>query len=106
MNELTVSNEAAKDSAELQRRIEEDGYLFFRGLLDANRLMSLRREMLELMQDGGWLPAPTQYWESQTSTREAPKGIPDTQTFIIRSIVCNRSMRWHIVQRSWTYCNK
>ena len=59
MNELTVSNEALTDSAELQQRMKNDGYLFFRQLLDADRLMNLRREMLELMQQGGWLVAGT-----------------------------------------------
>jgi len=53
--ELRVSNEAQDDVSELRRRLDEDGYLFFRRLLDPDRLMSLRREMLTVMQDGGWL---------------------------------------------------
>jgi ectoine hydroxylase-related dioxygenase (phytanoyl-CoA dioxygenase family) len=59
MNELVVSNEILTDAAKLQSRLAEDGYLFFRGLLNAERLMELRREMLTLMQAGGWLVAGT-----------------------------------------------
>jgi hypothetical protein len=53
--ELRQSNDVQDDAAELQRRLAEDGYLFFRGLLDRHRLLNLRREMLTLMQAGGWL---------------------------------------------------
>ncbi len=53
--ELRSSNDVEDDAQELQRRMEEDGYLFFRRLLDPQQLLSLRREMLTLMQAGGWL---------------------------------------------------
>jgi ectoine hydroxylase-related dioxygenase (phytanoyl-CoA dioxygenase family) len=53
--ELRTSNDARNDAVELRQRLEEDGYLFFRQLLDPDRLLNLRREMLTLMQKGGWL---------------------------------------------------
>lgn len=49
------SNDARQDAAELRRRLQADGYLFFRGLLDAGRLLALRREILELCRAHGWL---------------------------------------------------
>lgn len=55
LSELEVSNSIIDDAEQLQRRLEEDGYLFFRQLLDPDRLLSLRREMLTVMQAGGWL---------------------------------------------------
>lgn len=55
LRELRQSNDVQRDTAELQRRLEEDGYLFLRGLLDREQLLSLRRQMLTLMQAGGWL---------------------------------------------------
>ena len=57
--ELRVSNDARDNIAELRQRLENDGYLFFRRLLEPDRLWSLRREMLEIMQRGGWLVAGT-----------------------------------------------
>jgi hypothetical protein len=59
LQELKESNDARDDVVELRRRMSEDGYLFFRRLLDPDQLMSLRREMLSLMQAGGWLISGT-----------------------------------------------
>lgn len=53
--ELRESNDALNDDAELRRRLDEDGYVFFRRLQDPEKLLKLRREMLTEMQKGGWL---------------------------------------------------
>lgn len=53
--ELTVSNDVQDNAAELQNRLDQDGYLFFRKLLNPERLIELRRQMLTVMQAGGWL---------------------------------------------------
>ena len=55
IREFRVSNDALPDAGELRRRMAADGYLFFRGLLDPDRLRELRREMLEAIAAGGWL---------------------------------------------------
>tara|TARA_B100000809_G_scaffold229825_1_gene243717 strand:+ start:1536 stop:2579 length:1044 start_codon:yes stop_codon:yes gene_type:complete len=57
--EFRVSNDALEDAGELRRRIDDDGYLFFRQLQDPGKLLDLRREMLTVMQEGGWLVADT-----------------------------------------------
>ncbi|MEE2990388.1 MAG: phytanoyl-CoA dioxygenase family protein [Planctomycetota bacterium] len=57
--EFLVSNDALQDVGELRRRIDEDGYLFFRQLQNPGKLLELRREMLTVMQQGGWLVAET-----------------------------------------------
>lgn len=54
-DELVESNEIMHDPVALNERLEQDGYLFFRRLLDPARVLSLRREMLVRMQEGGWL---------------------------------------------------
>ncbi len=59
LTELRVSSDAIADAAELRKRLNEDGYLFFRRLLDPDRLWDLRRHMLSVMQAGGWLVAGT-----------------------------------------------
>src|SRR5574341_202796 len=39
----------------LRKRLEENGYLFFRSLLDHEPLLRVRRQMLEICQKHGWL---------------------------------------------------
>ena len=57
--ELRVSNDAFDDPAEIRRRMDAEGYLFFKGLQDKDKLMSLRKDMLTVMMEGGWLVAGT-----------------------------------------------
>jgi ectoine hydroxylase-related dioxygenase (phytanoyl-CoA dioxygenase family) len=45
--ELRPSNELLSDSVALRNRLNEDGYLFLRGLLDRTKVLAARREMLE-----------------------------------------------------------
>ena len=56
---LRVSNDALDDPNELQRRIADEGYLFFKQLMPADRLRALRREMMSAIQQAGWLIADT-----------------------------------------------
>ena len=53
--ELLESNDLIDAPSELQQRLERDGYLFFRHLIDAEHLLDLRRQMLSVMQEHGWL---------------------------------------------------
>jgi len=49
------SNDALSDAAELQRRMAQDGYLFFRSLIDPASLLEVRRDLLLLCRQAGWL---------------------------------------------------
>ena len=53
-NEFRVSNDAFDDPEELRRRLDEEGYIFFRKLQDPDKLLSLRRDMLEVLREAGW----------------------------------------------------
>ena len=55
ITELRVSDDAFDDREELRRRLADEGYLFFRGLQDADRLRALRRDILGVLMKGGWL---------------------------------------------------
>lgn len=55
MKEFRVSNDAMDDPIELRRRMDEEGYIFIKKLHDPDRLLSLRREMMQVCVDGGWL---------------------------------------------------
>lgn len=59
LKELRVSNDAIDDPEELRQRIKDEGYLFFKKLQDPDKLWNLRREMLTVIQAGGWLVAGT-----------------------------------------------
>ncbi len=55
LRELAVSNDALGDAEELRRRIGEDGYLFFRRLVEPRQVWELRSQVLKVLADGGWL---------------------------------------------------
>ena len=58
-NELRISNDAKDEPKELKRRIYDEGYLFFKQLLNSDKLLELRRQILTTLQEGGWLMAGT-----------------------------------------------
>jgi hypothetical protein len=53
--ELVDSTPLLVRPTELLARAEEDGYLFFRGLLDRDRVLDLRRQMMDVVAAHGWL---------------------------------------------------
>jgi hypothetical protein len=59
LRELRISNDAMNDPVELRRRIDDEGYLFFKRLQNPDKLLDLRRQMLTVIQAGGWLVAGT-----------------------------------------------
>ena len=59
LKELRVSNDAMQHPKELQRRIADEGYLFFKRLVKPDKLWELRREMMSVIQEVGWLIAGT-----------------------------------------------
>jgi ectoine hydroxylase-related dioxygenase (phytanoyl-CoA dioxygenase family) len=59
MKELVVSNDCLHDKQRLRQRMASDGYLFFRRLIDAQRLLDLRAQMMAVLQAAGWIKAGT-----------------------------------------------
>lgn len=55
LKELRVSNDAMHDGDELQRRLADEGYLFFKQLQDPDKMMELRLDINTVLQEGGWL---------------------------------------------------
>ncbi len=60
---LYTESRLDESDAALRARLREDGYLFFRGLVDATRLMRVRRDILQLCRDAGWLAEATSLME-------------------------------------------
>lgn len=50
-----VSNDLLGDGPGLRARMQEEGYLFFRRLQDRQALLDLRRSILTILQDRGWI---------------------------------------------------
>ena len=59
LGEFKVSNDILLDDEALQDRIQKDGYLFFKKLQDPDKLRNLRKDMLEVIGNGGWLEPNT-----------------------------------------------
>ena len=59
LKELRSSNDATDDVEELRRRLDVEGYLFFKQLLNRDNLLDLRRQILTVLQEGEWLIAGT-----------------------------------------------
>ena len=49
-----VSNALIDQPEKLRERAQQDGYLFFRGLIDANSIYALRQDFLEICHRHGW----------------------------------------------------
>jgi Phytanoyl-CoA dioxygenase (PhyH) len=54
MDELTDSASLADDASGLRRRLADDGYLFFRGLLPAEEVRAAGQTVLDRLRAGGW----------------------------------------------------
>lgn len=57
--EFRNSNDAKDDSEELRRRMADEGYLFFRSLIEPSKVLELRADILGVIGDAGWLQSGT-----------------------------------------------
>ncbi|MBB6732179.1 phytanoyl-CoA dioxygenase family protein [Cohnella zeiphila] len=55
MGQLRDSMELLHDMPKLRKRLEKEGYLFFRGLLDAEELLRIREDMLSIADEYGFV---------------------------------------------------
>jgi ectoine hydroxylase-related dioxygenase (phytanoyl-CoA dioxygenase family) len=53
--DMTASNDLLGDREALQARFEDEGYLYFKELIDRDRVLALRREIVEILADRGWI---------------------------------------------------
>jgi ectoine hydroxylase-related dioxygenase (phytanoyl-CoA dioxygenase family) len=53
--DMTASNDLLGDPGALRARLEEESYLYFRELIDRERLLALRGEILEILAGRGWV---------------------------------------------------
>ena len=51
---FTVSNELIDQPEQLQKQAQQDGYLYFKGLIDSDSILNLRRNFLEICHRHSW----------------------------------------------------
>ena len=59
IKELINSSDIINDPLELQNRLSQEGYLFFKQLQDRNKLLELRKEIMTIIKNIGWLSQST-----------------------------------------------
>src|SRR5689334_17229402 len=64
---LIIANDAWDDPPRLRALLDENGYLFFRGKGPRERILDLRRQMLELCAQAGWLDPKADLIEAKWS---------------------------------------
>ena len=70
MEPLADSSDIVQDGPALAQRMKRDGYLFLPRLLPAQIVLAVRRQLLELAAEGGWL-VPDQPIERGIANRES-----------------------------------
>jgi len=55
MSAFEDSTEFVNNGTELRRRLDENSYLFIRGLLSKNTILNIRSRLLKKAASGGWL---------------------------------------------------
>ena len=95
---LRESNDALDDPVEIRCRIADDGYVFIRGLQSRDKLLSLRRAVLGVMMEGGWLVPGTDVMDgiADISTRctEGDKEYTDVYHRVYSLESFHRSGHW------------
>lgn len=73
---MEVSNDLLGDRDALRARLERDGYLYFSGLIDREKVLRLRRQMLVALRDCGWIE-PALLKLGRTTMRPVREGEPE-----------------------------
>ncbi len=58
--EIKDSSGILSNKNRLKKRMDEEGYLFFKGVLSKDRILSLRKDICDILQINGWLEKDTE----------------------------------------------
>ena len=70
------ANELLGDPAAIQARLDQDGYLFFRGVINPDLLLGLRDQLTRILADEGWIEDGPRRMEARAITRPRREGQP------------------------------
>ena len=87
-----IQTDKNADASALRDTMNENGYLFFRGLLPAEDVLSVRRDVLQLCSEAGWLDASCNVTEGIAAPGHVPlrEGMPE-YTEVYRKILKTQS---------------
>ena len=74
---MVASNDVLGDRAALRSRLESDGYLYFSRLLDRDKVLGLRRRMLQTLRDCAWIADDSLLMRGRVGTRPVREGTPE-----------------------------
>ena len=72
--DMTASNDLLADREALRARLEDEGYLYFKGLIDRDRILALRRDILEILADRGWIAGGEEIDDAAGGGHARPRG--------------------------------
>ena len=83
IHSLENATDLLANPGELRQRAKEDGCLFFRGLFESARVLEVRRQVLEVCRDHGWLAEGSDLMDgiANPGIRVGESGIPSWQAF-------------------------
>jgi len=74
---LRESNEILDQSDLLRKRMRGEGYLFFRSLIATSKILALRRTILEICNDAGWIKSGSNLDDAMTDHPPVMEGEKD-----------------------------
>jgi hypothetical protein len=74
---MRSSNELLGDPPALRKRLDEDSYLYFEGVLDAEKVLDLRRSILQVLADHGWIRGALSLMDGKAICRPLHEGIAE-----------------------------
>ena len=77
MNPFRDSTDILHDRASLARRLSHDGYLFFPRLIPPDYVYKLRRSMLKILDNAGWIDTGSGY-DLESAIGNSKSFVPDT----------------------------
>jgi ectoine hydroxylase-related dioxygenase (phytanoyl-CoA dioxygenase family) len=63
--DMTVSNDLLEDRDALRARLEDEGYLYFRGLIEPDRILALRHDICTVLAARGWIVGGVKLTEAE-----------------------------------------
>lgn len=92
VGEFVCSNADISDAERLRASLEENGYLYFRGIGPREKVLGLRRVFLENAQEAGWLEAGSDVMAARWNGTSGPYAEGDPQYMPVYKKIVNHPL--------------